>query len=76
MVVKKVGDCSADCGHPPRENDKNLSFPSIGERIFSSSDKTDLITIIDRWYREKQHFNFDSNSCEKFSICGLYTQVS
>ncbi|KAD0092168.1 hypothetical protein R6Q59_020755 [Mikania micrantha] len=64
---KRKADCALVHSHNPKYGE-NIAF-GYGGLGFSGLDAVKL------WVNEKADYNYESNSCKPFKMCGHYTQV-
>ncbi|MEP5614197.1 MAG: pathogenesis-related family 1 protein [Cyclobacteriaceae bacterium] len=52
------------------------SSGSYGENLWKGTSGAFAIEdVVESWGSEKQHYNYDNNSCDDGEVCGHYTQV-
>ena len=79
MALKWARSCSFEHGsHASDHEDDNVTtfYGNIGHIVHASMKAHDLAGSIGEWYDQKQHYHYDSNSCDPRYSCGKYTQVS
>ncbi|MEP1095565.1 MAG: pathogenesis-related family 1 protein [Cyclobacteriaceae bacterium] len=62
------------------ELESNCTFQhsdgNYGENLWKGTSNAFSITdVVDSWGGEKQHYNYESNSCVDGEVCGHYTQI-
>lgn len=81
MALEWAERCSVEHGsHVDHHEDDNVTnfFGNIGHIVHFSKEThhLNLAAAIREWYDQKQHYHYDSNSCDVRYSCGKYTQVS
>lgn len=53
----------------------NPELEDTGENLFAGTGPLDLREALEKWYMERQDYDFQNNSCDEDKMCGHYTQM-
>ena len=51
-------------------------YDYVGENMFASTSAVDPVNAVPVWYKEKNYYIYENNTCMAGKTCGHYTQVS
>lgn len=51
------------------------TFYPVGENLYATTGSFNTKEAIKAWNSEVTNYDFDTNTCKKYSVCGHYTQV-
>ncbi|XP_032893890.1 GLIPR1-like protein 1 [Amblyraja radiata] len=51
------------------------TFYPVGENLYATTGSFNTKDAIKAWNSEVTNYDFDTNTCKKYSVCGHYTQV-
>ncbi|XP_078272708.1 GLIPR1-like protein 1 [Rhinoraja longicauda] len=64
--------------HNPNLNKNGAVHPTfypVGENLYASTGSFNTKAAIKAWHSEVTNYEFDTNTCKKYAVCGHYTQV-
>ncbi|KAE8292702.1 Peptidase inhibitor 16 [Larimichthys crocea] len=53
----------------------NPTLGDTGENLFAGTGPLDLRVAMEKWFLERQDYDFANNSCDEDKMCGHYTQM-
>ncbi|XP_040050010.2 uncharacterized protein LOC120829717 isoform X1 [Gasterosteus aculeatus] len=53
----------------------NPELEDTGENLFVGTGPLDLREALEKWFLERQNFDFQNNTCDEDQMCGHYTQM-
>jgi len=75
LDAQKYANKLAENGKFDHDPDNLNSMYGENLHAFSSSKAPNLSEIIQKWYDEKQYYNYNTQECKNGQLCGHYTQI-